>query len=533
MTDPPYGVAYTGGTRRALTIANDDLGEDGTRQLVAGALRAAPLRPGGAFYVFAPGGACTSRSSSRCATPASRSTRRSSGSRTGSSSGRADYHARHEPILYGWKPGAAHHFVADRTQDTVWECPRPARSAEHPTMKPVALVERAIRNSSRPGEAVYDPFVGSGTTLVAAEVAGRRGVRDGDRPGVRAGRPRALGHPHRAATDPRRARVETAMGRGRRPEAELAALRARIETLLLSGLRAPEIHRALTGPESPSPIVLSERQVRAHIAAVERGWAERADRATLEADRGRAIAQAEEAIRVATSRSALNARSNVGVGYLNAALKAQEQLARLRGLYAPTPDRAAGPGGAAARRSTVTLADHPAEHLDPAEEARRLRQLAADLEAEAAADARTAETMSRTLPRGAARRAAHDDAAFAEYVSDLVVPDHLREIEPVREPPPAGGRPRPAGLRARRRCYPPGGAPGSGSRGGASRLGILTRGRRRRREPLARRSAARRAPALRRGLPVGARRGRGTALARRRLDRPRASTSARTRPARR
>jgi len=172
------------------------------------------------------------------------------------------------------------------------------------------------------------------------------------------------------------------MGRGRRPEAELTALRGRIETLLLSGLRAAEIHRALTGPESPHPISLSERQVRAHIAAVERGWAERASRARLEADRGRAIAQAEETVRVATSRSALNARSNIGIGYLNAALKAQDQLARLRGLYAPTQTELSGPA-ATPLGLTLTLADHPAEHLAPDEEARRLRQLATDLLADA------------------------------------------------------------------------------------------------------------------------------------------------------
>jgi len=176
------------------------------------------------------------------------------------------------------------------------------------------------------------------------------------------------------------------MRRGRRPEAELVALRARIETLLLGGLRAPEIHRALTGPENPAPIVLSDRQVRAHIAAIERAWAERASRATLEADRGRAVAQVEETIRIATSRSALNARSNIGVGYLNAALKAQEQLARLRGLYEPVRTEISGPDGQPAVL-TVALADHPAEHLEPAEEASRLRQMAADLEAGAASEA--------------------------------------------------------------------------------------------------------------------------------------------------
>lgn len=175
------------------------------------------------------------------------------------------------------------------------------------------------------------------------------------------------------------------MGRGRPPEAKLTVLRARIETLALSGLRPPEIHRALTGPESPSPIEISERQVRAHIAAIERAWAARADRSTLEADRGRAIAQAEEAVRVAVSRSALNARSNVGVGYLNAALKAQEQLARLRGLYAPVQAELSGPAGGALGVA-LELVDHPADHLDPLEEARRLRQLAADLEAEARPD---------------------------------------------------------------------------------------------------------------------------------------------------
>jgi DNA modification methylase len=87
--------------------------------------------------------------------------------------GHSDYQHRHEPVLYGWRPGAAHYFVPDRTQDTVWAIARPARSEAHPTMKPVELVERAIRNSTRPGEVVYDAFAGSGTTLIAAERSGR------------------------------------------------------------------------------------------------------------------------------------------------------------------------------------------------------------------------------------------------------------------------------------------------------------------------------------------------------------------------
>ena len=89
--------------------------------------------------------------------------------------GRQDYHWRHEPIIYGWKEGAAHYFSSDRTQDTVWEFPRPKKSENHPTIKPADLSIKAIQNSSRLGEIVFDGFVGSGTTLVACEVTGRRG----------------------------------------------------------------------------------------------------------------------------------------------------------------------------------------------------------------------------------------------------------------------------------------------------------------------------------------------------------------------
>lgn len=134
--------------------------------------------------------------------------------------GRQDYHWRHEPILYGWKPGAAHKWYGGRKQDTIiedkhgvsiaekdgrhvitvqsgvhtlvlsvpeyrieyasddagtslWRIERPSRSADHPTMKPVALMARAIMNSSRTGDIVLDPFGGSGTTLIAAEQTGR------------------------------------------------------------------------------------------------------------------------------------------------------------------------------------------------------------------------------------------------------------------------------------------------------------------------------------------------------------------------
>jgi len=87
--------------------------------------------------------------------------------------GRSDYQRQYEPILYGWPEGSAHHWCGDRDQSDVWQINKPHKNDLHPTMKPVELVERAIRNSSRPGDVVLDPFGGSGTTLIAAEKSGR------------------------------------------------------------------------------------------------------------------------------------------------------------------------------------------------------------------------------------------------------------------------------------------------------------------------------------------------------------------------
>lgn len=87
---------------------------------------------------------------------------------------RKDYHTRYEPMWYGWREGAARlRPLEDRTQSDVWEIDRPKRSDEHPTMKPVALVARAVANSSGAGDVVLDLFGGSGTTMVACEQTGR------------------------------------------------------------------------------------------------------------------------------------------------------------------------------------------------------------------------------------------------------------------------------------------------------------------------------------------------------------------------
>ena len=87
---------------------------------------------------------------------------------------RKDYHTKYEPIWYGWKSGEARlHPLEDRKQCDVWDFERPKRSDEHPTMKPVALVARAIQNSSNRGDSVLDLFGGSGTTLIACEETDR------------------------------------------------------------------------------------------------------------------------------------------------------------------------------------------------------------------------------------------------------------------------------------------------------------------------------------------------------------------------
>ena len=88
--------------------------------------------------------------------------------------GRSKYHRRYEPIWYGWHESAKSSFGDRRDLDDVWEIPRPKRSEEHPTMKPVELAVRAIGNSSKAGDIVYEPFGGSGSTLIAAEQLGRR-----------------------------------------------------------------------------------------------------------------------------------------------------------------------------------------------------------------------------------------------------------------------------------------------------------------------------------------------------------------------
>ena len=87
--------------------------------------------------------------------------------------GRSPYQWQHEPCLFGWKKGGKHQWYSDRKQTTIWEYDRPKASKDHPTMKPVALMAYPIQNSSMSNCIILDPFLGSGSTLVACEETGR------------------------------------------------------------------------------------------------------------------------------------------------------------------------------------------------------------------------------------------------------------------------------------------------------------------------------------------------------------------------
>jgi DNA modification methylase len=178
FTDPPYNVDYANSAKDKMRgkdrpILNDNLG-DGFYDFLLAALKPMLDRCAGATYI--------AMSSSELDTL--QQAFRAAGGKWSTfiiwakntfTLGRADYQRQYEPILYGWKDGADHYWCGARDQGDVWHIKKPHKNDLHPTMKPVELVERAIRNSSRPGDIVLDPFGGSGTTLIAAEKTGRIG----------------------------------------------------------------------------------------------------------------------------------------------------------------------------------------------------------------------------------------------------------------------------------------------------------------------------------------------------------------------
>jgi DNA modification methylase len=180
-TDPPYGVEYEGKTKDKLRLSND--GWVGLKDLLGGAFAAADqhMKPGAPFYI------CHADKHQRLSMDAIRDVgwqirQTLIWAKNTMVLGHSDYQYKHEPIFYGYKPVSSGRlgrgegssgWYGDHSQYSVFEIDKPSASRDHPTAKPVALVEAQLRNSSQSGDTVLDPFLGSGTTLIAAESLGR------------------------------------------------------------------------------------------------------------------------------------------------------------------------------------------------------------------------------------------------------------------------------------------------------------------------------------------------------------------------
>jgi DNA modification methylase len=203
-TDPPYGVDYVGKTADALRITGDQAEDLGGLLDRAFTAVTPHLRKGAAFYVAAPAGPQGTEFRLAIARAGWQFHQALVWAKQHFVLGHSDYHYQHEDVLYGWVKGGDHHFYGDRTlsslldddvdpaslkkaellrfvQDlraqlasSVVRVDRPAASRDHPTRKPVRLVRRCLDNSARRPDLVLDPFVGSGSTVVAAEELGLR-----------------------------------------------------------------------------------------------------------------------------------------------------------------------------------------------------------------------------------------------------------------------------------------------------------------------------------------------------------------------
>ncbi len=174
--DPPYNVDYANtakdkmrGTHRP--ILNDNLGAGFHDFLLAALTPALACCDGGIYIAMSSSELDTLQSAFRAA--GGKWSTFIIWAKNTFTLGRADYQRQYEPILYGWPEGQNRHWCGDRDQGDVWHIKKPARNDLHPTQKPLEVPERAIRNSSRPGDVVLDCFGGSGSTLIAAEKAGR------------------------------------------------------------------------------------------------------------------------------------------------------------------------------------------------------------------------------------------------------------------------------------------------------------------------------------------------------------------------
>jgi DNA modification methylase len=167
--DPPYNVDYRAGAHRP--IANDDLGSGFGAFLLAACSAFLPRVKGGVYVCMSSSELGTLKAAFEAA--GGHWSTYVIWAKNAFTLGRSDYQRQYEPILYGWAKGVDRFWCGARDQGDVWRHDRPTRNDLHPTMKPIALVEQAIRNSSKTRDVVLDPFGGSGTTLMAAEATGR------------------------------------------------------------------------------------------------------------------------------------------------------------------------------------------------------------------------------------------------------------------------------------------------------------------------------------------------------------------------
>jgi DNA modification methylase len=173
LTDPPYGVGYIGKTDKALTIDNDAKTSQEMHDFWVKVFSNmnAVSKSGCSYYC------CSSQGGEMMMMSLFDSgflvKQQIIWKKNTIVMGHSDYQFQHEPLFYGWKKDGSHQFYGDRTQSSVWEINKPSASREHPTMKPVELFVRPIKNSSKSDDIVLDLFGGSGSTLIACEQTNR------------------------------------------------------------------------------------------------------------------------------------------------------------------------------------------------------------------------------------------------------------------------------------------------------------------------------------------------------------------------
>jgi DNA modification methylase len=177
FTDPPYNVNYSNSAKDKMrgnsrAIMNDNLGDGFEKFLYDASVNMLAVCKG-AIYVCMSSSELHTLQKAFVAAGGKWSTFVIWAKNT-FTLGRSDYQRQYEPILYGWKQGTDHFWCGARDQGDVWFVNKPTKNDLHPTMKPVELVERAIRNSSKSRDIVLDCFGGSGSTLIACEKTGRQ-----------------------------------------------------------------------------------------------------------------------------------------------------------------------------------------------------------------------------------------------------------------------------------------------------------------------------------------------------------------------